>query len=127
MNISVVGLGKLGAVLSAVMSDKAHNVIGVDVNPTAVAALNEGRAPVREPGLDEMIRRNARHLSATADLEAAVSATEITFVVVPTPSGPDGTFSLQYVLTAAESIATALKTKSGYHVVVISSTVMPGS
>jgi UDPglucose 6-dehydrogenase len=127
MNISVVGLGKLGAVLAAVMADKAHNVIGVDINPASVAAINEGRAPVREPGLDEMIRRNAAHLSATTDLNAAVSATDITFVVVPTPSGPDGTFSLKYVLSAAESIARALKNKSAYHVVVISSTVMPGA
>jgi UDPglucose 6-dehydrogenase len=127
MNISVVGLGKLGAVLAAVMADKGHNVIGIDVNPAAVDLINQGRAPVREPGLDEMIRRNASHLSATNDLEAAVSQTEITFVVVPTPSGPDGTFSLRYVLTAAESIARALRNKGGYHVVVISSTVMPGS
>lgn len=127
MNVSVVGLGKLGAVLAAVMADKAHNVIGVDISATAVAALNEGRAPVREPGLDEMIRRNARHLSATCDLESAVARTEITFVVVPTPSGEDGKFSLQFVLTAAEAIGRALRAKSGYHVVVISSTVMPGS
>src|SRR5258707_3041370 len=125
MNISVVGPGKLGAVLAAVMADKAHDVIGVDVNPTAVAAINEGRAPVREPGLDEMIARNAARLSATTDLNAAVTATDITFVVVPTPSGADGTFSLKYVLSAAESIAAALRNKSSYHVVVISSTVMP--
>lgn len=127
MNISVVGLGKLGAVLAAVMADKGHNIIGIDINPAAVDAINHGRAPVREPGLDEMIRRNASHLSATGDLEAAVLRTEITFVVVPTPSGSDGTFSLRYVLAAAESIARALRNKSGYHVVVISSTVMPGS
>lgn len=127
MNISVVGLGKLGAVLAAVMADKGHAVTGVDINPDAVAAINEGKAPVREPGLDEMIHRNAKHLSATTDLEEAVGRTEITFVVVPTPSGPDGTFSLKYVLTAAESIAQALRNKDSYHVVVISSTVMPGS
>ena len=73
MNISVVGLGKLGAVLAAVMADRGHEVIGVDINPAAVDAINEGRTPVREPGLDEMIRGNAGRLSATTDLEAAVN------------------------------------------------------
>ncbi len=127
MNISVIGLGKLGAVLAAVMADRGHDVVGVDVNPDAVAALNAGRASVREPGLDDMIAWNAARLSATCDFESAVARTDITFVVVPTPSGPDATFSLQYVLNAAESIARALAKKTTYHLVVISSTVMPGS
>ncbi len=127
MNISVVGLGKLGAVLAAVLADSGHKVMGVDINPAAVSAMNQGRAPVREPGLDEMLRRNASRLSATTDVESAVGNTSITFLVVPTPSLPDGTFSLDYVLNACESIARALRNKSDYHVVVISSTVMPGS
>src|SRR5580700_6057164 len=127
MNISVIGLGKLGAVLAGVMADKGHHVVGVDVNPASVTAINQGVSPVREPGLDEMIRRNASRMSATADVADAIARTDITFVVVPTPSGPDGTFSLQYVLNAAEPIAQGLRGKSGYHVVVISSTVMPGA
>jgi UDPglucose 6-dehydrogenase len=126
MNISVVGLGKLGAALAAVMAEKGNEVVGVDVSADSVAAINQGRAPVREPGLDEMIRKNAARLSATTDLEAAVSQTGITFVVVPTPSQADGTFSLRYLLAAVESIARALRMKSSYHIVVISSTVMPG-
>ena len=127
MNISVVGMGKLGAVLTAVMADRGHEVTGVDINPEIVAAINQGRAPVREPGLDEMIRRNAARLRATTDMKEAIGHSEITFVVVPTPSGPDATFSLKYVLNAAEPIAQALREKSSYHLVVISSTVMPGS
>ena len=127
MSISVIGLGKLGAVLAGVMADKGHQVVGVDVNPAAVTAINQGVSPVREPGLDEMIRRNASRMSATADVADAIARTDITFVVVPTPSGPDGTFSLQYVLNAAEPIAQGLRDKSRYHVVVISSTVMPGA
>ena len=104
MNISVVGLGKLGSVLAGVMADCGHEVVGVDINPGYVDAINAGRAPVREPGLDEMIARNAAHLSATTDLQDAIARTDVTFVVVPTPSGPDATFSLQYILNAAESI-----------------------
>jgi len=126
MEISVIGLGKLGAVLAGVMANKGNRVIGVDVNPAFVEAINQGRATVREPGLDEMIARNAERLSATTNIAEAVEKTEITFVVVPTPSGPDGTFSLRFVLNAAESIAEGLRRKSSYHVVVISSTVMPG-
>ncbi len=127
MNISVVGLGKLGSVLAGVMANCGHEVVGVDINAGYVDAINAGRAPVREPGLDEMIARNAAHLSATTDLQDAISRTDVTFVVVPTPSGPDATFSLQYILNAADSIGHALARKSSYHLVVISSTVMPGS
>ena len=111
MNISVVGLGKLGAVLAAVMADRGHRVAGVDVNPAAVSAINKGLAPVSESGLEELIGRNAARLSATADMAAAVAESDVTFVVVPTPSGADGTFSLQFVLNAAESIALALRAK----------------
>jgi UDPglucose 6-dehydrogenase len=127
MQISVIGLGKLGAVLAGVMADRGHQVVGVDVNPASVDAINKGVSPVREPGLDEMIRKNASRLSATGDVGAAISVTDITFIVVPTPSGPDGTFSTQFVLNAIEPIAKALREKSTYHVVVVSSTVMPGS
>jgi UDPglucose 6-dehydrogenase len=127
MNISVVGLGKLGSVLAGVMADRGHRVIGVDINPAFVSAINQGRAPVREPGLDQMIAGNRERLTATSDVKEAVAKTEVTFVVVPTPSGPDATFSLKYVLNAAEPIAAALGEKSAYHLVVISSTVMPGS
>ena len=127
MNISVVGLGKLGAVLAAVMADRGHQVVGVDLNPAYVDAVNGGRAPVSEPGLSELIARSAEQLSATSDVGVAVAKSDLTFVIVPTPSGPDGTFSLKYVLKVVEGIALALRNKSTYHLVVITSTVMPGS
>src|SRR5690348_2704342 len=98
MNISVVGLGKLGAVLAAVLADRGHEVIGVDLNQAFVDAVNQGRAPVSEPGLSELVHRNADRLSATVDVGGAVAKTDLTFVIVPTPSGPEGTFSLKYVL-----------------------------
>ncbi len=127
MNISVVGLGKLGAVLAVVMADRGHQVVGVDLNPAYVDALNQGHAPVSEPGLSELIQRSAERLSATSDVAVAVAQSDLTFVLVPTPSGPDGTFSLKHVLKVVEGIAQALRTKSTYHLVVITSTVMPGS
>ncbi len=127
MNISVVGLGKLGAVLAAVMADRGHEVIGVDLNAAFVDAVNQGRAPVSEPGLSELVQRNAERFSATTDVAQAVAKTDLTFVLVPTPSGPDGTFSLKIVLKVVEGIALALRNKPSYHLVVITSTVMPGS
>jgi UDPglucose 6-dehydrogenase len=127
MNISVVGLGKLGAVLAGVFADRGHQVIGVDLNPAFVDAVNQGRAPVSEPGLSEMIQRSAERLSATNDVAVAVAQSDITFVLVPTPSGPDRTFLLQHVLKVVDGVARALKSKSSYHLVVITSTVMPGA
>jgi UDPglucose 6-dehydrogenase len=127
MRISVIGLGKLGAVMAAVLADKGFQVAGVDTSQDAVDAVNEGRPPVEEPGLAEMIARNRERLSATTDFQEAVRATEATFIIVPTPSEADGRFSLRNVLTSAEAIGGALRQKTGYHLVVLSSTVMPGS
>ncbi len=127
MKISIIGLGKLGAPMAAVLAHKGHTVVGVDVNPAYVTAIQQGRAPVTEPGLSEMIQANRQRLSATQDYDEAIQATEATFIIVPTPSDSDGTFSMRYVLSAAEKIGAALRKKKAWHLVVLSSTVMPGS
>jgi UDPglucose 6-dehydrogenase len=127
MNISVIGLGKLGAPLAAVLASKGHTVIGVDLNEQFVRAINEGMAPVVEPGLNELIQKAHPRLSATTDCQTAVAATDATFIIVPTPSEPHGGFSLRYVLSAVEAIGKALREKGGYHLVVLTSTVMPGA
>jgi UDPglucose 6-dehydrogenase len=113
--------------MAAVMADKGHTVIGVDISPAVVNAINQGGSPVSEPGLEELIRKNQARLSATTDCAEAVRATDITFIIVPTPSEADGAFSLRYVLAAGESIGQALRKKDQYHLLVLSSTVMPGS
>jgi len=113
--------------MGAVFADRGCAVAGVDLDSAVVEAINEGRAPFEEPGLDELIRKNYHRLSATTDCEAAVEDAEITFVVVPTPSEDNGVFSLLHVLAAAESVGKALRRKSGFPLVVLSSTVMPGS
>src|SRR5436190_12380797 len=115
MKISIIGLGKLGSPMSAVMAHKGNTVVGVDVNPAFVTALQQGRPPVNEPGLAEMITANRDRLSATMDYAEAIAATDITFIIVPTPSDDDGRFSLSYVLSAAEKIGAALRQKSGWH------------
>ena len=127
MQVSVIGLGKLGAPLAAVLASKGHQVVGVDVNPDYVRALAAGKAPVEEPGLQALIDASSGRLTATTDYEAAVLASELSFIIVPTPSDTKGGFSNKYVLSAITAIGKALKKKTGYHVVNVTSTVMPGS
>jgi UDPglucose 6-dehydrogenase len=127
MKISVVGLGKLGAPLAAVLATKGFQVIGTDLNPAAVGAINEGRAPVDEPRLQELITGSAGRLSATDDAVSAVSVTDATFIIVPTPSDSTGRFSNEYALKAMATVGQGIRRKKGYHLVVMTSTVMPGS
>jgi UDPglucose 6-dehydrogenase len=127
MQVSVIGLGKLGSPLAAVLASKGHQVVGVDVNPDFVRALAAGKAPVEEPGLQALIDASKGRLTATTDYEAAVLASELSFIIVPTPSDTRGGFSNKYVLSAVTAIGRALRKKSGYHVVNVTSTVMPGS
>lgn len=125
--LSVVGLGKLGSPMLAVFAEKGFEVIGLDVNPAYVAAINEGRAPVEEPGLQELLDRNRGAFSATTEFREIISQSDVTFVIVPTPSGSDYFFTNKYVLDAVTKIGIALRAKKEYHVVVVTSTVMPGS
>jgi len=127
MKISVIGLGKLGTPLAAVLASKGHAVIGMDVNPDYVRLLASGKAPVEEPGIQRLVDESRGRLTATTDLEAAVLGSDVSFVIVPTPSDSQGGFSNKYVLSAISAIGQALKKKQGYHVVNVTSTVMPGS
>ena len=113
--------------MAAVMAYKGNTVVGVDVNPRYVAAIQQGLPPVNEPGLAEMIRASQARLTATLDYEEAILSTDVTFIIVPTPSEADGTFTLRYVLDAAQKIGAALRKKQAWPLVVLSSPVMPGS
>jgi len=124
---SVVGLGKLGASMSAAIASRGFKVIGVDVNPHAVERVNAGHAPVQETNLEEVISANRQRLHATSDFHEAISASDMTFVVVPTPSDGRGAFSLRYTAQAFREIGLSLARKDGYHVIVLTSTVLPGS
>lgn len=126
MRIAVVGLGKLGAPLAAVLATKGNEVLGVDVNLEVVRRLNEGQAPVDEPGLQELISASRERLRATTDFTAAADSDVITFLV-PTPSDERGAFTNAYILSALEALGPALRGRDDYQVVVIGSTVMPGS
>jgi UDPglucose 6-dehydrogenase len=125
--LSVIGLGKLGSPMAAVFGAKGFEVVGIDLNPDFVQAINEGRAPVEEPGLQEQLDRARPRLRATQDWRDLVVSSDISFIIVPTPSGPDRMFVNRFVVDAVERIGEALRSKPDYHVVVVTSTVMPGS
>src|SRR5215813_4065038 len=124
---SIVGLGKLGASMAAGIASRGHQVVGVDVSRSAVERVNAGHAPVQETGLDELINANRERIRATDQHEDAILNSELTFVIVPTPSDERGAFSLQYASFAFREIGKALAKKQGYHTVVLTSTVLPGA
>jgi len=124
---SIIGLGKLSASMAAAIASRGHGVVGVDVNHRAVDALNAGEAPVPETGLQALIEANRPRLRATMSHVEAIRETELTFVIVPTPSDERGAFSLQYAAYAFREIGKALAAKQGHHTVVLTSTVLPGA
>lgn len=126
-NVSVIGLGKLGACMAACFASKGVSVTGVDLNPKYVEALNRGLAPVEETGLAARIDMGKGRLKAVAEYLPAILETEATFVIVPTPSDAHGGFSLRFAAPAFAEIGRSLRQKEGYHLVVLTSTVLPGA
>lgn len=124
---SIIGLGKLGASMAAAIASRGFEVIGVDVNRRAVDLLNAGHAPVQETGLESLVAANRARLRATLNHSEAVLNSDVSFVIVPTPSDERGAFSLQYAESAFREIGAALRQKHSYHLVVMTSTVLPGS
>jgi GDP-mannose 6-dehydrogenase len=129
MNISVFGLGYVGSVSAATFADDGHQVVGVDVNASKVAMLNAGKSPIVEPGLEELIAANVANgrLRATTSTTEAIDATDVSLVSVSTPSRRNGSLDLSYLARVCEQIGEALARKSSYHVVIIRSTVLPGT
>lgn len=120
-------MGKLGASMAAGFASKGFNVIGVDISQRAVDALNMGLAPVYETDLSDVIGQNKSRISATLSTDDAVANSDISFVIVPTPSDANGSFSLEYAKVAFRALGKAIKKKAAYHTVVLTSTVLPGS
>ena len=129
MNISVFGIGYVGAVSCACLAEEGHSVAAVDINVDKVAALNRGRAPLHEPGLDELTRSNvaAGRLAATTDANQAVIDTELSLICVGTPSMANGNVDPADVVRVCENIGRALRAKRSFHVVAVRSTMLPGS
>jgi UDPglucose 6-dehydrogenase len=126
MKIAVVGTGYVGLVLGACLAENGNTVACVDKDADKVAMLRDGKVPIYEPGLEEMVRRNHgdERLSFTTELPAAVQAAEIVFIAVGTPQGEDGSADLTHVLDVAGAIGRAM---NKYTVIVDKSTVPVGT
>jgi UDPglucose 6-dehydrogenase len=127
MKASVVGLGKLGSPLLAVMAKSGVEVCGLDLNSETVNKIAAGIAPVQEPHLQGLLTAHRARIRATGDWQAAIGGSDVTYLLVPTPSGADGAFKNDFLLSALDKIGRVLKEKPKYHLVVVNSTVMPGS
>jgi GDP-mannose 6-dehydrogenase len=129
MNVSVFGLGYVGCVSAAALAADGHRVIGVDVNPDKVRSIAEGRSPIVEPGLDELIGEvsAAGRLRATSDTAQAVAESDVSLLCVGTPSRKNGSLDLTYLQRVSCEVGERLRAKRGYHVVVVRSTVLPGT
>lgn len=124
--ISIFGLGKLGTSMLACFAQKKWDVIGVDIDELNVDNINNGISPIFEPGLNQLIKNNQKHITATQNYMHAIQNSLISFVVVPTPSLEEGDFSLEYIKVVIKNIGKAIKLKKDYHLVVITSTILPG-
>jgi nucleotide sugar dehydrogenase len=127
--ISIVGTGYVGLSTAVCFATRGPDVIASTRNEDKVRIINAKRAPFHEPGLDEAVRTSIEsgHLRTETDRSEAVRQTEVTFLTVGTPEQADGTVDLRYVISASEDIGRALKRKNSYHLVVVKSTVTPGT
>lgn len=129
MKVSIIGTGYVGLVTGACFADLGNNVICVDIDEDRVDAINKGKPPIYEAGLEEMLKRGlkAGRIRASIDLRKAVLESEISFICVGTPSGLLDYIDLKHVEEVSREIGKALKEKAAYHVVVVKSTVVPGT
>lgn len=129
MQISIFGMGYVGAVCTACLADYGHSVIGVDVSDLKVRMINGGESPIVEPGLGELLAKGvaAGRIRATSNTAEAIAHSELTMICVGTPSKRNGDLDLRYVEQVASEIGAALKAKSSWHTVVVRSTVLPGT
>jgi GDP-mannose 6-dehydrogenase len=129
MKLSIFGLGYVGTVTSACFARNGHEVLGVDINPQKVALVNDGKSPIVEEEIGEMVMENVRagRLRATEEVKDAVLNTDISLICVGTPSNGNGSLSLHSVIGVCRSIAQELRHKKEYHLIVLRSTVLPGT
>lgn len=125
--LSVIGLGKLGMPFLAVLASAGYRVIGTDVSLQNAQAMLCADAEIIEPQLQAYLKEHGKNITLTAAAKHAVLASEISFVIVPTPSQKNGSFSLKYIFQVCRTIGQALKTKNTRHTIVIVSTVSPKS
>lgn len=129
MNISIFGLGYVGCVSLGCLAKNGHQVIGVDLNETKISFINEGKSPIVENEIDDIIanQRKLGKILATNDTIYAVKNSEVSFICVGTPSTPNGHLDLGAIYRVSEEIGKGIREKNSFHIVVIRSTVFPGT
>jgi len=129
VKVSVFGLGYVGSVSAGCLSTFGHEIIGVDVNPVKVDMINAGQSPVIEANLDTLITKGvqAGRIGATSDAAGAILASDVSLICVGTPSAENGSLDLKYVKRVCQGIGRVIAKKDYYHVVVVRSTMLPGS
>ncbi|WP_417705862.1 GDP-mannose 6-dehydrogenase [Pseudomonas sp.] len=129
MRISIFGLGYVGAVCAGCLSARGHDVIGVDISANKIDLINNGKSPIVEPGLEELLQQGLRQgrLRGTTDVAAAVLESDVSFICVGTPSKRNGDLELNYIEGVCREIGMAMRDKNERHTVVVRSTVLPGT
>ncbi|HCV39911.1 MAG TPA: GDP-mannose dehydrogenase, partial [Pseudomonas sp.] len=129
MNISIFGLGYVGAVCAGCLSARGHHVLGVDISPAKIELINQGKSPIVEPGLEQLLQDGVStgRLRGTTDVQAAILASDLSLLCVGTPSKKNGDLDLVYMEAVCREIGTALRDKANRHTVVVRSTVLPGT
>lgn len=127
MKLSVIGLGKLGLCTATYIASKGHKVIGIDTNEYLINELKQKHCPVKETGLTELLNKSWDNFTVTTNLADSVLHSDVTLIIVPTPSKSNGKFSNKYIEAILREIGLVIASKNNFHVVNIVSTVMPGS
>lgn len=129
MQVSIFGLGYVGAVCTASLARRGHRVTGVDVSPVKIELVNAGKSPIVEPGLEALLNagREQGRIEGVTDGYVAVQESELSMICVGTPSKPNGDLDLQFVEKVCRDIGLALRDKADWHLVVVRSTVLPGT
>jgi len=127
LSISIIGCGYVGSVTGIGLANLGNVVTLVDIDNTKINAINSGKTPVYEIGLNDLLLKNKNYISATSNIIKAIQNTGITFICVGTPSKQDGSINLKYIKSAANDIGIALKNKNSYHIIIVKSTVFPGT
>lgn len=129
MNISIFGLGYVGAICAGCLANDGHMVVGVDLVASKVDLLNRGLSPIVEDEIGAIIAGNVRsgRLRATQSATEAILETDLSFVCVGTPSQSNGNLDLRYIQRICEEIGEELRLKASHHVVIIRSTILPGT
>jgi UDPglucose 6-dehydrogenase len=127
MNLSVIGTGYVGLVTGACFAKLGHHVTCVDIDKEKIRKINSGVSPIFEEGLDSLLLTYKDKIAATDDYSSALQKSDITFICVGTPSLKNGNIDLTFIKESTKQIAAILKNKNSYHLVVVKSTVIPGT